>query len=354
MPNYNAPEHPLCASTEFILTNSYLPMATSSIDSPRLSSSAPHWMKFTLRAAAIYNILWGAWCILFPTAFWSLIGMDQPNYPFLWQCIGMIVGVYGVGYWIAGENPAQHWPIVWVGFLGKIFGPIGFIQAHFIDQVVPLRFGVTLLTNDLIWWVPFFLLLRYAYKQAEAVRLASLIQSASSSPPSFTQALASARTPQGTDLLTLSTTSPVLIVFLRHMGCTFCREALADIAKQRSTIESRGYRIALVHMVSDADAAAYFSKYSLQDLPAFSDPKRELYQAFELRNGSLTQLFNWRSWIRGVSAGIFRGHLAGSLAGNGFQMPGAFVLHKGQITKAFRHETAADRPDYCELATSPR
>jgi len=309
-------------------------------------------MKVILRVAAIYNILWGAWCVLFPSAFWSLIGMDQPNYPFLWQCIGMIVGVYGVGYWIAGEKPAQHWPIVLVGFLGKIFGPIGFIQAYFIDQAVPLRFGFTLLTNDLIWWIPFFLILRYAYKQAESARLAWLIQSSSSPLPSFKQAIASARTPQGIDLLSLSNTSPVLLIFLRHMGCTFCREALADIAQQRTTIESRGFTIALVHMVSDADAKVYFSKYNLDDLPAFSDHTRSLYQAFELRIGSLAQLFNWRTWLRGISAGIFKGHFAGTLAGNGFQMPGAFIVHNGQIIKAFRHQTAADRPDYCQLAAS--
>jgi small multidrug resistance pump len=120
-------------------------------------------MRTALRLAAGYNVLWGAWCILFPAHFWSLLGMDQPNYPFLWQCIGMIVGVYGVGYWIAGNAPAIHWPIVLVGLLGKIFGPIGFIQAHFIDGAVPLRFGITLLTNDLVWWIPFALILHHAY-----------------------------------------------------------------------------------------------------------------------------------------------------------------------------------------------
>ena len=41
----------------------------------------------------------------------------------------MIVGVYGVGYWIAGDDPYRHWPIVLVGFLGKAFGPVGFATA---------------------------------------------------------------------------------------------------------------------------------------------------------------------------------------------------------------------------------
>jgi uncharacterized membrane protein HdeD (DUF308 family) len=121
-------------------------------------------MKHSLLAAAIYNLLWGAWSIFFPTHFWNLVGMPAPNYLFLWQCIGMIVGVYGIGYAIAAFNPARHWPIVLVGLLGKIFGPIGFLQAHFIDHAVPLRFGATILTNDILWWIPFTLILVHAYR----------------------------------------------------------------------------------------------------------------------------------------------------------------------------------------------
>ena len=44
------------------------------------------------------------------------------------------------------------------------------------------------------------------------------------------------------------------------------------------------------------------------------------------------------------------GHGVGMLAGDGLQMPGVFVLHHGQVLREFRHESAADRPDYLELA----
>jgi hypothetical protein len=80
------------------------------------------------------------------------------NYVGIWQCVGMIVGVYGVGYWIAASDPKRHWPIVLVGLLGKIFGPIGFIQAYFAGEF-NAKFGLTILTNDLIWWIPFFMIL---------------------------------------------------------------------------------------------------------------------------------------------------------------------------------------------------
>ena len=55
-----------------------------------------------------------------------------------------------LGYWWASYNPVKHWPIVAVGFLGKIFGPIGFVM-NYVQGILPVAFGYTLITNDLIW-----------------------------------------------------------------------------------------------------------------------------------------------------------------------------------------------------------
>jgi MFS family permease len=129
------------------------------------SGRFPKWHRTLLKAAAVYNLVWGAVAIAFPMLLFKLVGMDPlPNYPELWQCIGMIVGVYGIGYWIAASDPVRHWPIVLVGLLGKIFGPIGFVQAVLADRF-PLAMGLTILTNDLIWWVPFSLILLNAKHQ---------------------------------------------------------------------------------------------------------------------------------------------------------------------------------------------
>jgi len=109
----------------------------------------------TLLFAGIYNILWGCWVVGNPRLIFTLAHMPHPNYIEIWQCVGMIVGVYGLGYLIAAANPLKHWPIVLVGFLGKTFGPIGFVIAIYKD-VFPLSFGINIIFNDLIWW-PCFL-----------------------------------------------------------------------------------------------------------------------------------------------------------------------------------------------------
>ncbi len=312
------------------------------------TTGTPRWLKLALAAAGVYNLLWGAFAVLFPWALFDWMGMDRPNYPWLWQCIGMIVGVYGIGYLIASRDPRRHWPIVLVGLLGKIFGPMGFVISY-AEGAVPLHFGATILTNDLLWWIPFALLL---WDAASAVG----DPGPASATLSVRDAMASKRIEGGTSvgrsLLELSDESPLLVVFLRHAGCTFCREALADVAAQRAKIESRGTRIVLVHMSTDAAAAAFFGKYKLADVARTGDLGRELYRAFELGRGSFWQLFGPKVFVRGFIAGIVNGHGVGALEGDGFQMPGAFLVQQGRIIAGKPHATAADRPDYAALACS--
>lgn len=125
-----------------------------------MENSSPQWMRTCMRLAAIYNILWGAWVVLFPNHFFSLVGMEQLNHPMVWQGMGMVIGVYGIGYWFSSYDPMRHWPIILIGFMGKIFGPIGFSFNYFILESVPFSFFFTLITNDFLWWIPFFLILK--------------------------------------------------------------------------------------------------------------------------------------------------------------------------------------------------
>ena len=125
-------------------------------------------MRLVLRLAAVYNILWGLWVVLWPSSFFELVGMEPVNHLMIWQGMGMVIGVYGLGYWWAAEDPIRHWPIVAVGFLGKLFGPLGFAM-NFFSGDAPWEFFYTLITNDFIWWIPFFLILREAYRKHKLV-----------------------------------------------------------------------------------------------------------------------------------------------------------------------------------------
>lgn len=177
-----------------------------------METSSPHpprWMSGVLVLAGLYNLAWGIWVIVWPSSCFDWLAMDPPRYPQLWQCIGMIVGVYGIGYLIAASDPLRHWPIVLVGLLGKVFGPIGFLDAAW-HGLLPWRFGWLNVTNDLIWWVPFAGILWGAWRSRRSATGEAV--------PELRLALEEARTASGVSLLGLSQTSPVLVVFLRHFG----------------------------------------------------------------------------------------------------------------------------------------
>ena len=153
----------------------------------------------------------------------------------------------------------------------------------------------------------------------------------------------------GESLRDLSERTPVMLVFLRHFGCTFCREALSDISNDRDQIESTGTKIVFVHMSTDEIAEEYFKKYDLGDSLHIGDPECKYYAAFGLVKGNLTQLFGLKTWIRGFSAGVMDGHGVGPQLGDGFQMPGVFIISEGEVRESFIHKQASDRPDYNEL-----
>jgi peroxiredoxin len=158
-------------------------------------------------------------------------------------------------------------------------------------------------------------------------------------------------TSEGISVDEMTNKTPVMMVFLRHFGCTFCREAMQDISSQRSLIEKKGTRILIVHMLEDEDTALeQLQKFGLHNIPTLSDPEKLLYKKFQLRHGSLFQLFGLKVIFRGVIKGLFGGLGIGKSMGDPFQMPGIFLVYKGIVVKQFIHSSAADRPVYTQLA----
>ncbi len=115
---------------------------------------ANKWAGFILGLAALYNLVWGGLVVLAPEATLRLAGIERASPIALWRCIGMLVGVYGVAYWIAASDPRRHRAIVLVGLLGKVLGPLGALSAV-STGTLPRAFLLVNLTNDLIWLGPF-------------------------------------------------------------------------------------------------------------------------------------------------------------------------------------------------------
>ena len=134
--------------------------------------------QITFALAGAYNLAWGAYSALDPQWLFRYAGMPLINYPEIFACLGMVVGVYGFLYWKVAREPERGFAIAAVGLLGKVLGPIGLAQLLW-SGAWPMKSIVLCVTNDFIWWVPFAVYLRDV-RAAEARRAAARGASSSS------------------------------------------------------------------------------------------------------------------------------------------------------------------------------
>jgi peroxiredoxin len=309
------------------------------MNSPRHES----WMTHALIACGVLNLVGGLVLGFGQARLFAAAGIPAPNHVELVQLIGLAVGLLGVGLLIAANDPFRHWPVIFLGMTGKLASFSGLV-AGVVSGRYPLVSLVPGAALDLFWVPIFGAILVGAYK--------ATLQTRRSLSPEIVRMALRSKTQFGVSLDEISRLSPAMIVFLRHAGCTFCREALADLAKKRPEIERNGTRLVLVHMGSEEHGQSFFGKYGLADVPRVSDPGRTLYRAFGLPRGSFGNLFGPKVWWRGFEAGILGRHGVGRLVGDGFQMPGVFVVFHGEVIRTYRHQSAGDRPDYLALVPS--
>lgn len=145
---------------------------------------------------------------------------------------------------------------------------------------------------------------------------------------------------------------PVMLIFLRHFGCIFCKESLDNLSKGiRARMESKGVSPVFVHMSTFEIADKYFTQFNLHPAIHVSDPECRYYRHFGLMKASTSQLFGLQNFIRGVNNQFLKGYkpeLSASL-GDHNQMPGVFLIKDGIIKDAYIHRMSSDQPDYDKL-----
>ena len=135
---------------------------------------------------------------------------------------------------------------------------------------------------------------------------------------------------------------PAVLVFLRHYGCIFCREHVAQLREHEEAFRAKGAALAAIGL-GDRLYAREFSKQTSIQFPLLIDEKREAYEKAELRSANLLHLLKSdyaKSWKRAKAAGHQQQKLLGR---NPFQLGGSFVFGPGDIDR-FAHysETIGD------------
>lgn len=113
-------------------------------------------------AAGLYNLAWGLYAVVDPQWLFRLAGMAPMRHPEIFATLGMVVGLYGILYLDVARAPEQGWLVAAVGLAGKVLGPIGFVVVVVAGDW-PASAAVLVLTNDLVWWLPFGLFLYDAW-----------------------------------------------------------------------------------------------------------------------------------------------------------------------------------------------
>jgi peroxiredoxin len=283
------------------------------------------WMPWALRLSAAHYAVLGASFLLLP----QMRAAGSPT------TFGPVMVVLAISLMFASRDPVKHWLL---SLFALLFNGILMLEVWPSLQAAEFSIAPFAVQG---WNFAFAMILAKAWEANRHCRMCA--------SPEVQRFALRAKTQYDISLLEMSQLSPVLIVFLRHLGCAFCREALSDLSKQRKRMEKDGVRVALVHMATENQAAEFLAKYGLEDIPRVSDPTQSVYRAFGLERGKVLQLFGLKTWKRGVET-YLHGHRQGLIVGDSFQMPGVFLIFHGEVLRAYRHQSPADRPNYVALA----
>ena len=139
-----------------------------------------------------------------------------------------------------------------------------------------------------------------------------------------------------------SAEGPVVLCFVRHFGCIFCRAQASELDAWRDEIRARGARLVIV-----GNGASRYAEALAEDLKIQStiliDEQRHSYQAAGMRRGFAEILSPKLPWnaLRSYMAG----HRQSSVQGDAFQLGGVLIVAPGaRIVYEYISESGGDHP----------
>ena len=121
------------------------------------------WMKYLLWFVGGYNVLAGLGMLIFYHEGFRFLDLPKPELMLPLQIVGVMVLLFGVGYWLVAWNPIENRNVLLLGFLSKFLGSllgVGYIVAG----KMPLLFLPILFFADIVYLVPFLLIMRRLYR----------------------------------------------------------------------------------------------------------------------------------------------------------------------------------------------
>ena len=112
---------------------------------------------------------------------------------------------------------------------------------------------------------------------------------------------------------------PAVLAFVRHFGCLFCREQVAELRDALKEIRDRGAELVMIGNGHPEQALAFKDKQKIT-FPLFTDPDLKSYRAAGLRRGLISTL-SPRSMLHGARA-LSGGNVVTAVLGDAWQQGG--------------------------------
>lgn len=117
------------------------------------------WMRYLLRFAGCFNLLAGLAMICLYHEGYKLLGIPKPQLILPVQVMGILVGLFGVGYHLVASSPVENRNLLLLGFWSKALSSVAALCYVFSGKL-PWSFVPVLVLSDVIYLPFFYVILR--------------------------------------------------------------------------------------------------------------------------------------------------------------------------------------------------
>jgi small multidrug resistance pump len=124
------------------------------------------WMTVVLRIAGTFNVLAGLGMVCLYHEGYRIMGLPQPLPVLPVQVMGVLVGLFGVGYHLVASKPVENRNILMLGFLSKAICSL-LALVYVLRGPLSFGFAVAVFFADAIYLPPFVVILRNLYRRPQ-------------------------------------------------------------------------------------------------------------------------------------------------------------------------------------------
>ena len=96
---------------------------------------------------------------------YKIIQMEKPTINFPMQLVGILVALFGLGYYLVAKNPVENRNVLLLGFLSKFLGScLG--TGYVVLGKIPWTFFLVFFFADIIYLPPFYIIMKRLYRLA--------------------------------------------------------------------------------------------------------------------------------------------------------------------------------------------